>query len=533
MVFEGRRWTYSDLFAEAEQCASALIASGVIPGTHVGVLMGTRAEFVILTYGIAMAGGVSVLLSTFSGSDELDWVLRHSDAALLVVHGGVRGRKTAADLIDRHPALVSSPAGEIDDPSFPMLRRVVVVPNAEGEAPPGLETWTEFVAASQAVPISEVESRINSVSPTDPGMLLYTSGSTAEPKAVLHMHRAPVMQSFRMADAMAIGPADRTWTSFPAFWTAGWTTAIGGPFAVGASTILQEFFDPAEALTLIERERITSVRQMVHDEIRVVKAYEEDPRDLTSVTVGVVTESLKALTSVAYEISEICAWGMTETFTLATLLPFDAPYELRRATMGRVTLGNHIRIRDLDTGDEVADGEVGEITVAGMSLMLGYYKADPYLPLDAAGFLQTNDSGYLTADGLLVFTGRLDRLIKTAGANVSPIEVEEILQQWGRLGTCAVIGVPHPTLGAAIVLCAVRDPSATSPITENEVKSYLRSVTAGYKVPREVLFFEEEEIPLTLSSKVQVADLRELAILRLLGGDVAEEWRTHLEQLKD
>jgi len=83
------------------------------------------------------------------------------------------------------------------------------------------------------------------------------------------------------------------------------------------------------------------------------------------------------------------------------------------------------------------------------------------------------------------------------------------------------------------VLCAVQDPSATSSITENEVKSYLRSVMAGYKVPREVLFFEEEEMPLTLSSKVQVADLRELAIMRLLSGDVDKEWRAHLEQIKD
>ena len=143
---------------------------------------------------------------------------------------------------------------------------------------------------------------------------------------------------------------------------------------MGASIVLQEFYNPAEALELIERERVTSVRQMVHDEMRLVAAHEAHPRDLSSITVGVVTESLCALTSITYPITEICAWGMTETFTLACLLPFDAPYELRRSTMGRAVPGNTIRIRDIESGDERAPGELGEITMAGMSLMRGYYK---------------------------------------------------------------------------------------------------------------------------------------------------------------
>jgi fatty-acyl-CoA synthase len=214
---------------------------------------------------------------------------------------------------------------------------------------------------------------------------------------------------------------------------------------------------------------------------------------------------------------------MTETFTNATMLPFDAPYELRRSTMGRPVPGNMIRIRDRESGAEVAAGELGEITVAGMSLMRGYYKADPLLPTDAAGFLPTNDAGYMTPDGYLVFAGRLDRVIKSAGVNVSPIEIEERIQQWGRLGTCAVIGLPHPTLGQVVVLCAVNN--RNDPLGEDEVKVYLQEHLASYKVPRHIVFFHRDDMPLTISSKVHVPQLREKLVDRLLTSDIDIPWK--------
>ena len=289
-----------------------------------------------------------------------------------------------------------------------------------------------------------------------------------------------------MADCMAIGNEDRTFTSFPLFWTAGWLTGVAAPFAAGACTVLQEVFDPVEAGALIERERITSVRQMVHDEHRLVKAETEKPHDLSTIEVGVVTESLRVRTSMVGEPTEICAWGMTETFAIAAALPFDAPVELRRSTMGLPVPGNRIRIRDQVTGETLGPGQVGEITVAGMSLMRGYYKAEDPLPTDEAGYLRTGDAGQLRTDGYLIYCGRLDRLIKTAGVNVSPIEIEEHLLTWGGLGTCAVVGIPHPSLGTAAVLCAAHRGDG-SKVGEDEIKAVLRDAMPSYKVPHVVL----------------------------------------------
>jgi fatty-acyl-CoA synthase len=507
MVSGQRRWTYEELASDVERCARALIASGVSKGSRVGLLLGARAEFVIAAYATAMVGGISVFISTFSSGEDLEWILRHSDTSLLIGHEEVRGRRVR----------LPRPGGA----SLPFLGRVVPV----GE-------WDGFVGSGDDCPPAVVAARCREVVPTDDAILLYTSGSTSTPKAVLHMHRSPAMQGFHMADCMAIGSEDRTFTSFPLFWTAGWLTGVAAPFAAGACTVLQEVFDPVEAGALIERERITSLRQMVHDEHRLVAAETEQPHDLSSIDVGVVTEPLRVRTSMVGESAEICAWGMTETFAIATILPFDAPLELRRTTMGLPVPGNRIRIRDQVTGETLGPGRVGEITVAGTSLMRGYYKADDPLPTDKAGYLRTGDAGQLRADGYLIFAGRLDRLIKTAGVNVSPIEIEEHLLSWGGIGTCAVVGIPHPSLGTAVVLCAARRGDRRD-VDENEIKAVLRGLLPSYKVPHTILFFEESEFALTPSSKVDIGVQTPSVIARLLESDIDHKWRALLQNSAD
>jgi fatty-acyl-CoA synthase len=468
------------------------------------------------------------MISTFAQGEDLDWIVRHSDTALLVMHQEFRGHNAADEFSQRHPDLRDATSGLLTAPEFPFLGRIVVVPTARASEGSPFGSWDDFLSAGATVDASVVFARKDSVKANDDAMLLYTSGSTGYPKGVLHSHRAPVMQGFNMADCMAIGPSDRTWTSFPTFWTAGWVTGIAAPLSVGAAIILQESYEPTEAQELIAAERVTSVRQMIHDEMRLVAAHEANPLSLESVTVGVVTDSLRQITRVPYEITEICGWGMTETFTNATMLPFDAPFELRQTTMGRPVPGDFIRIRDFETGEALPPNQLGEITVSGMSLMSGYYKQDPLLPVDSAGYLPTNDSGYLTEAGYLIFAGRTDRLIKTAGVNVAPIEIEERLQQWGRLGTTAVVGVPHPSLGAVVVLCAVSKPDDR--VDVDEIKAYLRTHLASYKTPRYVLFFSEDELPLTISSKVQIGPLGEQVKMRLLQLEIDPAWRDTLEK---
>ena len=208
------------------------------------------------------------------------------------------------------------------------------------------------------------------------------------------------------------------------------------------------------------------------------------------------------------------SYGMSETFTLASSLPAHAPAELRKATSGRPLPGMTIRILDPETGEPVEEvGAPGEIAVRGATLMSGYYKTDPELYLDSEGLFRTQDGGFFDEDGLLHWTGRLSNLIKTGGANVSPLEIEGLVNEWPEVHLAAALGIGHPTLGEVIILCVVRAEGAR--VEAEEILSRLRDRLSAYKLPRCVLFPRPEEVAYTANQKLQVDPLRKWVEARL------------------
>jgi fatty-acyl-CoA synthase len=176
-----------------------------------------------------------------------------------------------------------------------------------------------------------------------------------------------------------------------------------------------------------------------------------------------------------------------------------------------------LRILDPKTGTVLAPGEKGEIAVKGATLMQGYYKVDPAIYFDADGYFHTQDGGWIDEDGYLHWTGRLSNLIKTGGANVSPMEIERAVPASDDLRVALAVGVPHPVLGEAIVLCAVRAAGATidEDAREAELRACLREKLAAYKVPRRVIFFDAADLDYTANQKIQVGPLRDAVLARL------------------
>jgi fatty-acyl-CoA synthase len=172
-----------------------------------------------------------------------------------------------------------------------------------------------------------------------------------------------------------------------------------------------------------------------------------------------------------------------------------------------------IRIVDPETGAVLGPGEQGEIAVKGVTLMRGYYKVPPENVFDADGFFHTQDGGSLDAEGRLHWTGRLSNLIKTGGANVSPVEIQETLEGHPDLKVGIPVGVGHPTLGEVVVLCAVAVDGASP--DEAAIRRWLRERLAAYKVPKRVLFFRADELSYTANQKVQVEPLKQAALDRL------------------
>jgi fatty-acyl-CoA synthase len=249
-------------------------------------------------------------------------------------------------------------------------------------------------------------------------------------------------------------------------------------------------------------------------------------RDLSSLTLAVGAEPLiAALPDRAWR-AQANGYGLTETFTLCTWAePEEAGGEFR-TIHGRPLPGIDLRIVDSETGAELPTGQLGEIAVKGVSFMLGYYKGYAEEYLDRNGYFRTGDSGHLDEDGILHWGGRLSGMIKTAGANVSPVEIESKLSLWGRLKLATVVPVPHPLLGEAVVLCATCHDE--DPVDTEEIVGHLKSVLASYKVPKRVVFVTEHQLPHTATEKVKLADARRFAAQHVVLDD--PDWAAYLHE---
>ena len=510
--YEGRDWSYGDLERESRRLARALLAAGVAKGTRVAALFGNRPEFVQAFFAAGLVGAVFVPVNTFATPDELDYVLRHGDASVLLLQVLLLKHRYRDGLVERHPELARAAPGCVRCAALPQLRRVVCLgPDAERGA---VEGWDAFLARADEVPDALLDAAAREVHPADDGLVIYTSGTTARPKGVIHLQRAAVIQSWLFAELLGIEPEDRVWTAQPFFWTAGIAMSLGATLAAGASLHLQESFEPGAALACFEAERITTVHAWPHQEKALAEHRDAARRDLSSVRKLRATSPLAKLAGIEKdEWGPDAAYGLSETFTIVTALPASAPVEKRRASHGAPLPGNVVRIVDPESGRELPRGEAGEIAVKGTTLMRGYAKVEPELVFDAEGFFRTQDGGWLDESGELHWTGRLSNLVKTGGANVSPVEVESALASHPELRAALAVGVPHPTLGEALVLCAV--PREGAHPEEAEIRSFLAAKLAAYKVPRRVLFFGADELAYTGSQKIQLGPLRDAALRRL------------------
>lgn len=508
--FEGRDISSTEIHADARRLAKALVAAGVGKGTRVAVHMGNRPEFAVASFAIAMLGAIMVPVNTFATPDEREHILRHSDSALLLFQPRLLKHDFLDELLRMLPELGDSGSEPLLNPRTPFLRQAIALGL---EQPRGsVQSWATFLTRGDAVPDALLDAMIDEVHPSDDSLIIYTSGTTARPKGVMHLQRAAVIQSWRFADELRLSPADRVWTTYPFFWSAGICMALGATIAAGATLVLQETFEPGAALRCLVEERANVTQCWPHQ----AKALVEHPLYRTLDLSHIDKEVCRMHPDIAPELDlwgTQGSFGMTETFTLASNLPTDAPVALRNATAGRPLPGMSVRIVDPETGASRGVGEAGEIAVKGLTLMRGYYKVEPESTFDADGYYHSQDGGHLDADGFLYWTGRLSNLIKTGGANVSPLEIEEALQSYPNMRIGIPFGAPHPSLGEVIVLCAVAMQGHS--LDEGQILAFLKAKLAAYKLPRKILLFTESDLSFTGTQKVQAGKLVEKALARL------------------
>jgi fatty-acyl-CoA synthase len=496
------RWTYAQLWERGMEVARALRACGVGKDSRVGVLMTNRPEWLAAVFGTSLAGGVAVTLSTFSTPSELDYLLRASAVSVLLFERNVPSKDFAAILAGLDPA------------NHPFLRRLALV----GEPAPGFAAWDEFLASGEGEPRELVEATAAAVLPSDAAVLFFSSGSTSKPKGILSAHRGVCIQLWRFRRMYGFSPDDhvRGWTANGFFWSGNFAMVLGSTLASGGTLVLQSTFDAAEALELMAAERVNFPFAWPHQWAQLEGVPNWDRVDLSSVRFADYKTPIAHHPTVSGEWYEPGhAYGNTETFTITTGYPANTPPDVHAESFGVALPGATLKITDPLTGTVVPRGRPGEIHVKGPTLMLGYIGTPLDETLDAEGFFPTGDGGYLDDAGRLYWQGRLTDIIKTGGANVSPREVDEALIAHPGVKVAQTVGVPHETLGEAVVACVV--PHDGVILDTDQLLAFLRQRLASYKVPRHVLFFREDEVAVTGNAKIKAGELRELAAKRLAG----------------
>ena len=512
------RWSYDDLWDRAMEIARALVAAGVGKGTRVGILQTNRPEFLSSLFGTALAGGIATTISTFFTPTELDEVLKAGCCSVLLIERRVLKKDFGEILGELEPLTLSSAPGELESVRYPFLRHLAFVDSDEGLGM--IEGWSSFLARGRAVPPEIVDATAACVMPSDPGLLFFSSGSTGKAKGVLSSHRGVSLQLWRWKKWYNIQEPPRTWSANGFFWSGNFGMALGGTLTSGGTLLLQRWFDPAEALALLEREKATMILAWPHQWAQMEAVPDWEKFALSPMHYIDAKVSFARHPKINTEWREPRhAYGNTETFTLISVYASGTPEEISADTHGPPTPGSTLKIVDPFTGATMPIGERGEIAVKGPTLMMGYVGIPLDETLDEEGFLRTNDGGYIDAQGRLYWEGRLNDIIKTGGANVSPIEIDAVLSKCPGVKAVQTVGVPDELLGELVVSCVV--PHEGVSLEAEAIRAYAKEQLASYKIPRRVLFVEESDLKTTGSQKIKTADLRKLASERLAALDDA------------
>ena len=506
VIFRDQRLTYGSLRARADELARALRASSVGPGDRVAILLPNRPEWLIAAFAIARLGAITVGVSTFSAPREIAWTLEHCRPAAVITMESFRGRSYLEPIHAACPELARSAPGDLRSERLPELRAVVSIDERRHD---GVYRLRDFVERASSVRSDAAYAA--AVTPADPCFILYTSGSTATPKGVVLGHGGVIENGFDIGERMHLTAADRVWLAVPLFWSFGSANALPAILSHGGSIVLQESFEPGEALALLDEERCTVYYGMANMARAMLEHPDRGRRPLaamrTGLTIGLPEDVQMTMEAVAAR--ELCnVYGSTETYGNCAVTDAHDDLALRLETQGRPLPGMAIRVVDPASGAPLRSGEVGEFRVKG-HVTPGYYKdaEQTRAAFDADGYFITGDLGMIGDDGRVRFRGRLKEMIKTAGMNVAPLEVEAVLLGHAAVKQAYVIGVPDRARGELVVAAVeLRD---GAPATAEALAAFCRERLAGYKVPARFVFRKADEFPRTPTGKVQKPRLRE------------------------
>jgi acyl-CoA synthetase (AMP-forming)/AMP-acid ligase II len=505
LICDSERISYGDADRRSAQLARGLIALGAGKGTHIGLLYPNGPGFVVSMLAAARIGAVVVPFTTFAAARELREQLVDSDVEILLAASLYRSddyvRRLGEVLSDcdfQGPTRLFSRAA-------PQLRQLAVSYGpGNGQRVSDIERLYRLADTVDQTLLAAMEDDVDGC---DLLAVIYTSGTTSAPKGVVHTHAALLCQQRNLNEIRGLHAEDKLFCNSPFFWIGGFGFALLATLVAGSTLLCSNAADPGETLDLLEAEKPTIANGFPAGIAHLARHPTFGARDLSSIRRGNLYPIMAADVRPADPELRHNMLGLTEAASVVLIGDDESDQpEHRRGSFGKPAPGFDTKIVDPETGVMVEAGEVGELCIRGPYVMQRYYKRSREECFDSDGWFHTGDLVRTDRDGFFYFVGRLDSMIKTAGANVSPAEVEKAIFRVTGGAMAHVIGLPDAVRGQVVAAVIALEDGAT--FDEKAVREQLRSELSAYKIPRRFAALPAADIPLLSSGK---ADLRRLA----------------------
>lgn len=513
---DGYTRTYPRFRDDVDECARALIALGVRPGTKVAVWLTNIPQWYIVFWASVKIGAVLVTVNTAYKIREAEYLLRQADVHTLVMIDGYKDSCYHEIISELCPELLHTPAHEpLRSTRLPFLRHIVNVSSPRT----GCLAWEDMKVYAARVSRDEVTRRAAAVRPDDVCNMQYTSGTTGFPKGVMLTHRNIVNNGKCIGDRMALTERDRMMIHVPMFHCFGMVLAMTASMTHAVTMSPLPYFSPRAALRCIRDREITCFHGVPTMFIAMLEHPDFDPSDFKYMRTGIMAGSpcpIPVMREVVEKMnmSEITiVFGQTESSPGCTQTSTHDAEELRVSTVGYAFPGVECKIVDAETGSDLPDDTDGEFVARGYNIMKGYYKMPnaTAAAIDRDGWLHTGDVARRTPGGYYRITGRLKDMIIRGGENIYPKEIEEFIYTHPKVRDVQVIGVPSEQYGEEIMAVVV--PKEGVELTAAEIQDYVRRSMAKHKVPSYVDF--AGEFPMNAAGKILKYKMREDAVKKL------------------
>lgn len=510
----GVRYSYKEFLILVNQMAKGFLRLGLKPGEHLALWSPNRWEWVVTQFAMAKIGAVLISVDTNYQIQQLEYLLKQSDAKSLVMTEGLKGSEYIEIIHQLCPEIKESIAGQLNCRALPELRNITLISDRTYS---GMFNWRGILEMGRDTPETLLAERQSSFHEDDVVTILYTSGTTGAPKGVMSTHFGVINTTLASVENQKLTAKDRLCLSVPLSHMFGCVCITLASIIKGASLVIpSETFEPRKILEAIEKERCTAIYGSPSAFIALMEDPQYQTFNLKSLRTGIMggaqcpMEVMKKVVEDMGAREIVIGYGQTEASSWITETLPDDPLELRVSTVGRPLPNVEVKVVDSSSGQEVQNGVVGEICARGFN-MKGYYKmpAATANAIDKEGWLHTGDLGTIDKESYLRTTGRLKEVINKGGETIYPTEIEEFLFTHPKILNVQIFGVPNRELGEEVAAWIKLEEASS--VNEEEILQYCRGKIPESHQPRYIKFVKE--FPMTPLGKVQKFKMREMAIM--------------------